>query len=197
MKYVRSESARSTLRTLLLAGASLAVILPRASAQTVSAGQVSATATSDYYTHLGKSSVKLTKKKIFKSSQSEAVVSRQDIQALGPSTSSAGVLSAAPGVQIRGYGGNSDTARYQIQLRGSKVGWSSTNGDAERNGLTVLFDGIPMNNTISHNGQWDSNEIPITQLFSGINIIYGPGNPDSRWFDSVGGTINYVPVQPT
>ncbi|WP_298282309.1 TonB-dependent receptor [Acidocella sp.] len=168
-----------------------------AQAQTVSAGQVSASALSDYYTHLGKSSIKLTKKKIFKSSQTQAVVGRQDIEALGPSTSAAGALSAAPGVQIRGYGGNSDTARYQIQLRGAKVGWSSTNGDADRNGLTVLFDGIPMNNTISHNGQWDSNEIPITQLFSGINVIYGPGNPESRWFDSVGGTINYVPVQPT
>ncbi|HQT62560.1 MULTISPECIES: TonB-dependent receptor [unclassified Acidiphilium] len=197
MKLSNIVSVSSTLRTALLAGASVFALMPHAHAQTVSAGQVSATATTKYYTHLGKSSVKLTKKKIFKSEQSQAVVSRQDIQALGPSTSSAGALSAAPGVQIRGYGGNSDTARYQIQLRGSKVGWSSTNGDAERNGLTVLFDGIPMNNTISHNGQWDSNEIPITQLFSGINVIYGPGNPDTRWFDSVGGTINYVPVQPT
>lgn len=182
-------------RAAFLLTVSVASLTSVAFGQSVNAGEV--TATSKYYTHLGKSSVKLSKKKIFKSTQSEAVVGRQDIEALGPSTSSAGALSAAAGVEIRGYGGNSDTARYQIQLRGAKVGWSSTNGDADRNGITVLFDGIPMNNTISHNGQWDSNEIPITQLFSGINIIYGPGNPDTRWFDSVGGTINYVPVQPT
>lgn len=188
---------KTTLQLAFMGSVSAIALAHEVSAQTVSAGEVSANATSKYYTHLGKSSIKLTKKKIFQSAQSEAVVSRQDIEALGPSTSSAGALATAPGVQIRGYGGNSDTARYQIQLRGAKVGWSSTNGDADRNGITVLFDGIPMNNTISHNGQWDSNEIPITQLFSGINIIYGPGNPSSRWFDSVGGTINYVPVQPT
>ena len=193
--FHKSGFVKSGLRVALLGGASAFVCLHQANAQTVNAGQVSAT--SKYYTHLGKTSTKLTKKKVFKSTQSEAVVGRQDIEALGPSTSSAGALSAAPGVQIRGYGGNSSTARYQIQIRGSKVGWSSTNGDADRNGITVLFDGIPMNNTIAHNGQWDSNEIPITQLFSGINIIYGPGNPASRWFDSVGGTIDYVPVQPT
>ena len=187
-------SLRAAVAPLLGAGLALVCVAP-ALAQAVNAGEVSATA--KYYTHVGKSSVLLSKKQVFKSTQSEAVVSRQDIEALGPSTSSAGALSAAPGVEIRGYGGNSDTARYQVQLRGAKVGWSSTNGDADRNGLTVLFDGIPMNNTISHNGQWDSNEIPITQLFSGINIIYGPGNPASRWFDSVGGTINFVPVQPT
>jgi iron complex outermembrane receptor protein len=192
---ISAHGPRFGARALLLSAVSMLALTGIAHAQAVNAGEVSATA--KYYTHLGKSSIKLSKKKIFKSTQSEAVVSRQDIEALGPSTSSAGALSAATGVEIRGYGGNSDTARYQIQLRGSKVGWSSTNGDADRNGITVLFDGIPMNNTISHNGQWDSNEIPITQLFSGINIIYGPGNPATRWFDSVGGTINYVPVQPT
>jgi iron complex outermembrane receptor protein len=172
---ISAHGPRFGARALLLGAVSMLALTGIAHAQAVNAGEVSATA--KYYTHLGKSSVKLSKKKIFKSTQSEAVVTRQDIEALGPSTSSAGALSAATGVEIRGYGGNSDTARYQIQLRGSKVGWSSTNGDADRNGITVLFDGIPMNNTISHNGQRDSNEIPITQLFSGINIIYGPGNP--------------------
>jgi iron complex outermembrane receptor protein len=191
------KTMKTTLPIVLLSGVSAIVLAHQVNAQTVNAGEVSASAAKKYYAHLGKSSIKLSKKKIFKSAQSEAVVSRQDIEALGPSTSSAGALATAPGVEIRGYGGNSDTARYQVQLRGAKVGWSSTNGDAERNGITVLFDGIPLNNTISNNGQWDSNEIPITQLFSGINIIFGPGNPDSRWFDSIGGTINYVPVQPT
>ncbi len=168
-----------------------------AHAQSVNAGEVSATA--QYVpgeTQLKKTNTLLTKKKIFKSSQSTAVVSKEQIQTLGPATGSSQMLSLAAGVNVRGYS-NSGTARYEIALRGAKVGWSSTSGDAERNGITVLFDGIPMNNLISHNGQWDSNEIPISQMISGVNVIYGPGNPASRWFDSIGGTVNYVPVQPT
>lgn len=146
---------------------------------------------------LSKTNTLPTKKKIFKASQSTALVTKDQVKALGPATGSAQALSLAPGVNIRGYGGNSGTARYAIAIRGAKVGWSSASGDAERNGITVLFDGIPMNNLISHNGQWDSNEIPISRMISGLHVIYGPGNPADRWFDSIGGTVNYVPVQPT
>ncbi|MDD2876680.1 MAG: TonB-dependent receptor [Acidiphilium sp.] len=139
----------------------------------------------------------MTKKRIFASAQTKAVISRQQIELVSPAAGVAQALSLAPGVAVRGYGGSAGTARYEFSLRGAKVGWSSVNGDAERNGITVLFDGIPMNNLTSHNGQWDSNEIPILQLISGINVINGPGNPASRWFDSIGGTVDFIPVQPT
>ena len=35
------------------------------------------------------------------------------------------------------------------------------------------------------------------QMIHGINVTYGPGNPAGRWFDSIGGTINFVPLQPS
>lgn len=169
-----------------------------ASDSAVNAGEVSATGIATYAARALKTSEKkLTKKQIFSSGQSKAVVSRQQIQSVGPAAGAAQALSVAPGVAVRGYGGSAGTARYEFSLRGAKVGWSSVNGDAERNGITVLFDGIPMNNLTSHNGQWDSNEIPILQLISGINVINGPGNPASRWFDSIGGTVDFIPVQPT
>ena len=163
----------------------------------VNVGTVNAQSRKKAEALLKATSTKLTKRKIFKSTQTERVIGKRQIAANGPVAGAAQALSMAPGVAVRGYGGISGSARYEIALRGVKVGWSSVNGDVERNGITVLFDGVPMNNLISHNGGWDSNEIPIMELISGVNVIYGPGNPASRWFDSVGGTINFVPVQPT
>lgn len=167
--------------------------------QSVSVGEVNASAStlSESAKALASTDGKLTKKKIFKSTQSQAVLGKHEIQGVGPAAGAAQALSMAPGVAVRGYGGISSTARYEIAVRGVKVGWSSVNGDVERNGLTVLFDGVPMNNLISHNGGWDSNEIPILQMVYGINVTYGPGNPAGRWFDSIGGTINFVPLQPS
>ncbi len=160
-------------------------------------GTVSAQSRKKAEALLKATNTKLGKRKIFKSTQTERFIGRRQIAANGPVAGSAQALALAPGVAVRGYGGISGSARYEIALRGVKVGWSSVNGDVERNGLTVLFDGVPMNNLIAHNGSWDSNEIPVMQLISGVNVIYGPGNPATRWFDSVGGTVNFVPVQPT
>ncbi|MEY2333080.1 TonB-dependent receptor [Acidithiobacillus ferrianus] len=140
---------------------------------------------------------KLTKKQIFTSTQSETVINKKQMEAFGPASGAAQALSTAPGVTVRGYAGIAATGRYAISVRGVKTGWASVAGDPERNGISVLFDGIPMNDLVSNNGSWDSNEIPILQMISGINVIYGPGNPSSRWFDSLGGTINFVPVQPS
>jgi iron complex outermembrane receptor protein len=167
--------------------------------QSTSVGEVSASANafSESAKALASTDGKLTKKKVFESTQSQAVLGKREIHGVGPAAGAAQALSLAPGVAVRGYGGIASTARYEIAVRGVKVGWSSVNGDVERNGLTVLFDGIPMNNLISHNGGWDSNEIPILQMIHGINVTYGPGNPAGRWFDSIGGTINFVPLQPS
>ncbi len=162
----------------------------------INIGQVNAKTSKKEKALLKATNTRLSHKKIFESTQTEQVIDEKQIATAGPLAGSAQVLAQAPGISVRGYGGISGTARYEIAVRGVKVGWSSVNGDVERNGITVLFDGIPMNNLSSHNGGWDSNEIPIMQLISGVNVIYGPGNPATRWFDSVGGTINFVPVQP-
>ena len=192
----------SRLRAIvLLASTALTATSVAALGQTaVNAGTVSAAGSAPATaaaTALKQTDTKLTKKKIFRSTQSEVVIGKREIAAVGPAAGTAQILSVNPGVAVRSYGGVSGTARYEIAVRGVKLGWSSVNGDAERNGLTALFDGIPMNNLISHNGQWDSNEIPIPQLLHGVNLTYGPGNPATRWFDSIGGTIDFIPLQPT
>ncbi len=127
----------------------------------------------------------------------EANISQKEIEGVaGPFGSAAQALTAAPGVFVYGYGGVAATARSEVVLRGVKGGWSSVNGDVLRNGIAFLFDGIPMNNMISNNGQWQTTQIPITDMISNINVDYGPGAPSNRWFDSLGGTVNYIPIQP-
>ncbi len=199
-RIVGSRRTVGAFASVLLGSVSLLAFAAPARAQTtVNAGEVSAVGAPQTAAArtLQKTDGKLTKKKIFHATQSEVVLGKRQIRAAGPAAGTAQILSINPGVAVRSYGGNSGTARYEVAVRGVKLGWSSVNGDAERNGLTALFDGIPMNNLISHNGQWDSNEIPIPQMLHGVNLIYGPGNPDTRWFDSIGGTIDFIPVQPT
>ncbi|MBU2764866.1 TonB-dependent receptor [Acidithiobacillus ferrivorans] len=195
-------AATGALNITVIAAAQAGVTSPTTSVATndaVNVGKVNAS--SGILTESGKllasTNEKLTKKKIFQSTQSETVISKKQMQALGPASGAAQALSTAPGITVRGYAGVASTGRYAISVRGAKVGWASVAGNPERNGITVLFDGIPMNDLVSNNGSWDSNEIPILQMISGINVIYGPGNPASRWFDSLGGTINFVPVQPS
>ncbi len=130
-------------------------------------------------------------------SVTQATISRAEIAGVaGPFGSAAQALTAAPGVFVYGYGGVAATARSEVVVRGVKAGWSSVNGDVLRNGVTFLFDGIPMNNMISNNGQWQTTQIPIMDMISDINVDYGPGAPSNRWFDSIGGTVNYIPTQP-
>ncbi|TCK74127.1 TonB-dependent receptor [Acidipila rosea] len=131
-------------------------------------------------------------------SVTEATISKQEIEGVaGPFGSAAQALTAAPGVFVYGYGGVAATARSEVVIRGVKGGWSSVNGDVQRNAISFLFDGIPMNNMIANNGQWQTTQIPIMDMISNIAVDYGPGAPSNRWFDSVGGTVNYVPVQPS
>ena len=196
-----AASGTLSMTISIIANARTAITAPAVSSatnDTVNVGKVNAS--SGILTESGKllasTNEKLTKKKIFQSTQSETVISKKQIHSLGPASGAAQALSTAPGVAVRGYAGVATTARYAISVRGVKVGWASVAGDPERSGISILFDGIPMNGLVQNNGSWDSNEIPILQMISGINVIYGPGNPASRWFDSLGGTINFVPVQP-
>ena len=143
-------------------------------------------------------SVTVTAQASPETSVTQATISRAEIAGVaGPFGSAAQALTAAPGVFVYGYGGVAATARSEVVVRGIKAGWSSVNGDVLRNGVTFLFDGIPMNNLTSNNGQWQTTQIPIMDMISDINVDYGPGAPSNRWFDSIGGTVNYIPAQPT
>lgn len=143
---------------------------------------------------LKKSNQLLTKKKIFESSLSEYVVNKEILQTVTPVGGAMQALSMAPGIMIRGYNANVGASRSQESIRGFNAGWNSATPDLNTNKITNLFDGIPMDNL---DGEWRSSALPLASMIQGVNIIYGPGNPDTRWFDSIGGTVNTIPIQPT
>lgn len=138
----------------------------------------------------------ITHAEILKSTQSIATVTPKQLKIFGPNASATQALTIEPNVYVSGPNVGGVSNRATISMRGIKVGVTGYIGDLEYNGITGLFDGIPIQNTVE--GQsFHTAETPIGSLLSGINTIYGPGNPRSRWFDSIGGTINFIPVQPT
>ncbi len=138
----------------------------------------------------------ITHTEILHSTQSIATVTPQQARIFGPNASATQALTIQPNVYVSGPNVGGVSNRATISIRGIKVGVTGYIGDLEYNGITGLFDGIPIQNTVE--GQsFHTAETPIGSLLSGINTIYGPGNPRTRWFDSIGGTINFIPVQPS
>ena len=160
----------------------------------VNAGSVSATGTSA--APASPTSTVLTPKARKAATQAVTSVSKSQINLFNPQASGLQSLTIAPGVTVAGYAAQSGSARSTLSVRGVKVGWNSVPGDLETNGLTAELDGVPLNSLIQTTG-WHSTEVPLGLLLSGTNLIYGPGNPRERWYDSLGGTVNFIPVQPS
>ncbi len=138
----------------------------------------------------------LTAKEKLKATEPVKSVPKFIFELVSPAGGGMQALGTLPNVYISGYNVDNASARNTISMRGVKVGWNSVPGDLETNAITALFDGIPLN-SLSEGTGWHSSEAPIGALMSGINVIEGPGNPRDRWYNSLGGTINFVPVQPT
>ena len=137
----------------------------------------------------------LTPKQLRDSSQPAESVTRSMISLFGPDAGGTQALTSLPNVYVSGTDNFSATGRQQISIRGLKVGYNSIPGDLETNAITAEFDGVPLN-SLSQGTGWHSVEIPLGVLMSGENVIVGPGNPRERWYDSLGGTIDFIPVQP-
>ncbi|MDE1952973.1 MAG: TonB-dependent receptor [Betaproteobacteria bacterium] len=138
----------------------------------------------------------LSAKQKQKSTQPVKSVSKQTIDLYGPDGGGMQALGSLPNVNISSYNATSASSRSTISLRGVKVGWNSVPGDLETNGITAELDGVPLN-SLSQGTGWHSPEIPLGALMSGINVVEGPGDAKDRWYNSLGGTINFIPVQPT
>lgn len=136
-----------------------------------------------------------TNKQVFRESQSVIALDKENKKMISPNAGAAELLATAPGVHIMSENPQNGSGRYNITINGMGIGWWS--GNTYRNQISVLFDGIPMNNQITNDGQWNSSQIPILTMIHGVNLVYGPGNPKDRWYDSLGGTVNFVPLQPT
>jgi iron complex outermembrane receptor protein len=138
----------------------------------------------------------LTPKQLLDSSQPAESVPRSLISRFGPDAGGTQALTALPNVYVAGTDNFSATGRQQISMRGIKVKYNSIPGDLETNAITAEVDGVPLN-SLSQGTGWHSVDIPPGVLMSGENVIIGPGNPHERWYDSLGGTIDFIPVQPS
>ena len=137
----------------------------------------------------------LRQKSIYQSAYADKALDRQQLKSAGVVGGAAQALSFAPGINVEGYGQTGAT-KATISMNGFKQGWGGFSGNTIDNGsIAVSFDGIPMVNAAT--GLWETPQIPQTALLEGARVTYGPGDPATRWYNNIGGGVNFVPVQPS
>jgi iron complex outermembrane recepter protein len=137
----------------------------------------------------------LKQQSIYSSAYGDKALDRQQLKSAGVVGGAAQALSFAPGISVSGYGQTGGT-KASISINGISQGWAGASpGVVDNGGFAVSFDGIPMSNPIT--GLWETPEIPQTALLEGARITYGPGDPENRWYNNIGGGINFVPVEPS
>jgi iron complex outermembrane receptor protein len=135
-----------------------------------------------------------TQQDVFKSPQTLRVLSRKQIDAAGPLAGAGQIVAQAPGANVVSYGATGGT-KSTIMLNGINQGWGGYGGYNYPGSLGVTLDGIPIVDAGS--GLWPSASLPQTKMFQNVNVIYGPGDPADRWYTNVGGSFNFVPMEPT
>ncbi|MHB1479920.1 MAG: TonB-dependent receptor [Acidithiobacillus ferrooxidans] len=135
-----------------------------------------------------------TKKQVFNSTQSVKVINRRQMATAGPAGGAAQALAVAPGINVV-TDGPSGAPRSSISINGMKTGWGNIAGNANDGTVMVTFDGVPMVDPAY--GVWQGSELPQMSMIKGITATYGPGYPLNRWYNNIGGSINFSPLQPT
>ncbi|MGK9452971.1 TonB-dependent receptor [Acidithiobacillus caldus] len=137
---------------------------------------------------------KVSKRYLLNHDNTMKVIGRHELAAAGPAAGAAGALAYAPGVSVSTYGSNG-SSKASISINGIKTGWAGFSGGNFDNGsIGVTFDGIPMVNP--GNGLWQADLVPQNFLVSDIAVGAGPGNVVNQWYNNIGGSINFIPVEP-
>ncbi|MDE8344175.1 MAG: TonB-dependent receptor, partial [Acidocella sp.] len=188
MRY--SQSRRLALAALLLASTAPAALAQSAD-QPVNAGEVSANAGLTG----GVTGTKTpTQKQVFDTGETIRVLTPAEVQGLGPSAGGAQSFGLTPGAYVNGYGDTGAT-KYTIALDGIGQGWGGYGGYSGGASLMLTLDGVPIVDPIT--GLWASASIPDFQLFQSQATTYGPGSAADRWYDNIGGSVEFTPNQPT
>lgn len=123
------------------------------------------------------------------------VLDRRQLDAGGPIAGGAQMIQSTPGANVVGYGQTGGT-KYSILLNGIQQGWAGEATSFTAPGsLGVTFDGIPVGDAAT--GLWQSATMPQNLVMQDLAVTYGPGQPMNRWYNSVGGSVEFTPVQPT
>ena len=123
------------------------------------------------------------------------VLDRKQLDAGGPVAGGAQMIKSTPGANVIGYGETGAT-KYTVLLNGIQQGWAGENQSFISPGsLGVSYDGIPVDDPAT--GLWQSATMPQNLVMQNLEVTYGPGQPMNRWYNSVGGSIEFTPIQPT
>lgn len=133
--------------------------------------------------------------KVLKSSSAVKVVTKKQIKFTGPTTGAAMALKVAPGVEVAGYGVSGAT-KNSVTVNGLKQGWGgAAGGNVDDGSISVTFDSLPM--VDPGTGLFQTDLIPQMFMIQNVGVTYGPGNPVDRWYNNIGGQIDFTPVQPS
>ncbi|MFP5277260.1 MAG: TonB-dependent receptor domain-containing protein [Acidobacteriota bacterium] len=123
------------------------------------------------------------------------VLDRKQLDAAGPVAGGAQMIQQTPGANVMGYGQTGGT-KYSIMLNGIQQGWAGEATSFTAPGsLGVTFDGIPVSDPAT--GLWQSATLPQNLVMQDLSVTYGPGQPMSRWYNNIGGSVEFTPIQPT
>ncbi|HEV3480896.1 MAG TPA: TonB-dependent receptor [Candidatus Acidoferrales bacterium] len=136
-----------------------------------------------------------TRDDVQNSLQTIRVLDRKQLDAAGPVAGGAQMIALTPGANVFGYGVSGAT-KYTIQLNGINQGWGGQpTGFISPGSLGITFDGIPIVDVGS--GLWQSATMPQNLLMQNVDVTYGPGASADRFYDDVGGSVEFTPIQPT
>ena len=123
------------------------------------------------------------------------VLDRKQLDAAGPMAGGAQMMAATPGANVVGYGQTGAT-KYTVLLNGIQQGWAGEATSFTAPGsLGITYDGVPVADPAT--GLWQSATVPQNLLMQNLDVTYGPGSPDARWYTDVGGRVEFTPIQPT
>ncbi len=119
------------------------------------------------------------------STYASSYIGKRAIKLTSPITSVQGLLNRKPGIVAASAGPLG--VRQHFRFRGFSDG-----------AVTQEFDGIPLNNAFTGYSVSRDNEIPVTlNNISGVKIYDGVNKPSVNGPESLGGTINYLPKNPS
>ena len=136
-----------------------------------------------------------TREDVMMSDQTVRVLDRKQLDAAGPVAGGAQMIQSTPGANVIGYGETGAT-KYSILLNGIQQGWAGEATSFTAPGsLGITYDGVPVADPAT--GLWQSATVPQNLLMQNLDVTYGPGALDGRWYTDVGGKVEFTPVQPT
>ena len=123
------------------------------------------------------------------------VLDRKQLDAAGPVAGGAQMIQQTPGANVMGYGQTGGT-KYSILLNGIQQGWAGEATSFTAPGsLGITFDGVPVSDPAT--GLWQSATMPQNLVMQNLSVTYGPGEPMGRWYNDIGGSVEFTPIQPT